>query len=38
MEITIRNNRIYVNKAELGPHFPGLVGNFIVDAKGRVAS
>jgi len=36
MEITIRNNRIYVKKAELGQHFPGLVSDFIVDAKGRV--
>ena len=36
MEITNRNNRIYVKKAELGQHFPGLVSDFIVDAKGRV--
>ena len=36
MNITIRNNRIYVEHAELGQHFPGLVGDFIVDANGRM--
>jgi hypothetical protein len=36
MNITIRNNRIYVENAELGNHFPGLFSNLIIDLKGRV--
>jgi hypothetical protein len=36
MDITIGNNRIYVKNVSLGQHFPGVVGDLIVDTKGRV--
>ena len=36
MDITIRSNRIYVKNVQLGQHFPDVVGDLIVDNKGRV--
>lgn len=36
MNIIIRNNRVYVENAELGNRFLGLVGNLVINPKGRV--
>ena len=36
MNITIRNNRIYVEHAELGTRFPDLISDLVIDPKGRV--
>jgi hypothetical protein len=36
MNITIRNNRILVTNAELGEHFPKVIGDLVIDLKGRV--